>query len=94
MTARTKQSRGGPHVAPDFERLRELKSAGYPMIGQDDVARVLGVSEYTVQRWRVQGVGPRFAKLGPGKRARVAYRLEDLLAYIDRNLVRTTGSYR
>ena len=49
------------------------------IIREHTAAEKLGVSVRTLQRWRVQGVGPRFLKLG---RKLVAYTEADLTAYL------------
>ena len=46
-------------------------------LNQDDLADRWGVSARTLERWRSQQQGPAFLKLG----GRVAYRMEDILAY-------------
>lgn len=47
-----------------------------------EAAAWLRISMPTLERMRLTGSGPRFIKLGPGKRARVVYRLADLEAYL------------
>lgn len=37
----------------------------------------LGRSRRTLERMRVEGAGPRYLKVGPGKRSRVLYRHQD-----------------
>jgi len=48
------------------------------LMGEDAAAEVLGVSVRTLQRWRVEGHGPAFRKIGK----RVAYTNEDLEEFI------------
>jgi DNA-binding transcriptional MerR regulator len=50
------------------------------VIGEERAAKELGVSPRTLQRWRVEGKGPAFRKLGK----LVAYTREDLLEFITR----------
>jgi hypothetical protein len=45
-------------------------------------ARHLGLSVETMNRWRVLGTGPVYAKLSPGNRGPVRYRRADLDAFI------------
>ncbi len=52
-----------------------------------DTAAALGVSESTLNKWRVSGFGPAFVKMG----SRVYYREQDIAAFIDQN-VRTSTS--
>lgn len=47
-----------------------------------EAATLLRLSPRTLERFRVEGTGPRFTKAGPGKRARVLYREEDLEAWL------------
>mgnify|MGYP006165786907 CR=1 FL=1 len=44
---------------------------------QEHLARRWGISPRTLERWRVEGRGPRYMKIG----GRVLYRLEDIEAY-------------
>lgn len=43
-----------------------------------EAAALLRVSPITLSRWRIQGCGPRWIKMGP---KRVAYAVDDLLAW-------------
>jgi hypothetical protein len=58
-----------------------------------EAARHLRMSPRTLERWRVQGGGPPFTKLGAGKRARVLYRLRDLDAWLARHRYHSTSEY-
>jgi len=44
----------------------------------DQLAKRWGVSSNRLRQWRVEGKGPSFIKLGPGPKAPVRYRLEDI----------------
>ncbi len=55
-----------------------------------EAAHYCRLSRPTLDRYRVTGEGPRFAKFGPGKGA-VRYRQEDLDAWIAGRLVRSTS---
>jgi predicted site-specific integrase-resolvase len=46
------------------------------------VAEILGVSRPTLERWRTQGVGPRFVRHGRW----IRYRLRDLEDFLERGL--------
>lgn len=46
-----------------------------------EVAAELGVKVGTLAKWRTQGVGPRFLKLGPGPKADVRYEQDEVAAY-------------
>jgi predicted DNA-binding transcriptional regulator AlpA len=43
-----------------------------------EAATLLRVSAITLSRWRIQGYGPRWIKMGP---KRVAYARDDLIAW-------------
>src|SRR5215471_15399640 len=47
------------------------------LLHQTDLSRRWNVSPRTLERWRWQGKGPRYLKIG----GRVRYRLEDIEAY-------------
>jgi Helix-turn-helix domain len=54
---------------------------------EGDAARYLSVSPRTLQRWRVEGRGPKFLKLGK----RVAYAEGDLIAFVNANRHQSTS---
>jgi predicted DNA-binding transcriptional regulator AlpA len=58
-----------------------------------EVADRLRISRRTLERMRVEGTGPRYIKVGPGKRSRVVYREADVLAWIDRFQFGSTSEY-
>jgi predicted site-specific integrase-resolvase len=45
-------------------------------------AAYLGVHPSALHRWRREGRGPAWVRLGDGPRPRVRYRAEDLVAYV------------
>lgn len=47
-----------------------------------EVATMLGVSQATLSRWRFEGSGPQYLKLGARRKSVVRYRREDVLAYL------------
>lgn len=57
-------------------------------LGQKELARRWGLSTRTLERWRMQGRGPAFMKLG----GRVVYRAEDVESYETGNLHRSTAA--
>ena len=57
------------------------------LLNQKQAARVLGISERTLERHRVAGTGPRWARLG----RLVRYRQSDLMAWVDSNLRLSTS---
>ena len=59
-----------------------------PLLSQNQAAELLGgVSPRTLERWRLTGEGPRFVKVG----RRALYRPEDLEAYIQSRVRRSTS---
>lgn len=57
------------------------------LVKEREAAEHLGVSVRTLQKWRLQGNGPRFVKLGHA----VRYDSEDLEIYIDASRRRSTS---
>lgn len=57
---------------------------GPSMINDLDLAKWLGISRKTLQKWRSLGMGPPYVKFG----TKVVYRVEDIEAYIQRCLHR------
>ncbi len=53
------------------------------LLNIEEAARFLSVSTALLDKWRSQGGGPRYAKLGT---RRVAYRLSDLNRFIEAGL--------
>ena len=51
--------------------------SGIRHLNQLDVARRWRMSERTLERWRSQGVGPVYLKVG----GHVVYRMQDIIAY-------------
>jgi hypothetical protein len=58
-----------------------------------EAAHVLRLSPRTLERFRVEGTGPSYLKAGPGKRARVLYRVEDLQAWLNQSRFSSTSDY-
>jgi DNA-binding transcriptional MerR regulator len=48
------------------------------LVDTREAARILGVSARTLERWRMEGQGPAFLKIGS---YRVTYDIEDLDAF-------------
>ena len=57
------------------------------LLNQYEAAKALGLSTRTLERLRLTGSGPRFAKLG----RRVLYRPVDLEAWVASRLVASTS---
>lgn len=58
-----------------------------------ETAAILRVSSRTLERMRVEGNGPRYLKVGPGKRARVLYRLIDVDTWLAKYNFGSTSEY-
>jgi hypothetical protein len=71
-----------PHQKPDRKLLTTPEAAEF-----------LRLSPRTLERFRVEGTGPRYTKAGPGKRARVLYRRDDLEAWLDGFEYGSTAEY-
>lgn len=61
------------------------------LLNEFQVAELLGVSVDTIRRWRREGVGVPFVKLGATRRALVRYRPADVADYIKGNVHRSTS---
>jgi predicted DNA-binding transcriptional regulator AlpA len=57
------------------------------LLNQKQAARLLGLSVRTLERHRVAGTGPRWARLG----RLVRYRQSDLTAWVESNLRASTS---
>ena len=67
------------------ERIQYLRNlAG--LLTEEDLQLTLGVAGATLQLWRIDGSGPKFAKLGKS----VFYRLDDVQAWVVANLRQRT----
>lgn len=62
------------HDDSDLARRRLLTS--------QEVAGLLGVSLPTLSRWRADGEGPAFLKLGRGPKAPVRYRVQEVERFL------------
>ncbi len=56
------------------------------LLDTERVAKVCGLSEVTLRKWRITGAGPRFVRLGRA----VRYRRADLDAYLAGRAFTTT----
>lgn len=57
------------------------------LLNNGEAARELRIAEPTLNRWRIEGCGPAFVKVG----RRVFYRPQDIADFVNRN-VRTSTS--
>jgi hypothetical protein len=58
-----------------------------------EAAEILRLKPRTLEALRVEGTGPRYYKIGPGKRARVVYTRSDLEAWVAQFAYRSTSEY-
>ena len=57
------------------------------MLGDVHAAIILGLQPSTLVSWRSRNLGPRFRRIGDGHKKSARYRLGDLIAYRDRDIV-------
>ena len=69
-------------AAPPSRPERNPAGSNIFVMREDAAAKMLGISVRTLQRWRVQGDGPKFRKLG---RKLVVYAEKDLLEFVERD---------
>jgi len=60
---------------------------GKRLLSPREVAKILGTSRSTLARWRREGKGPKYLKLGEGMFAAVRYRGSDVRAFIEGSAV-------
>lgn len=68
------QMRSNDHVTADGTTAVQV------FLTTPEAAALLRLSPITLARWRIQGYGPRWTKMGP---KRVCYALDDLAAFTD-----------
>jgi len=61
--------------------------AKYKLLREREVAEILNISIYTVQRFRISGKGPKFCKISGS----VRYLLSDVQDYIQNQTVTSTS---
>lgn len=59
----------------------------------NEAAELLRISRRTLERWRLEGNGPRYFKLGTGKRSRVVYREAEIESWVNRSSYGSTSEY-
>ena len=62
---------------------------GAVLLTVDQAAVYLGLARSTLNKWRCQGEGPSFVKLGRA----VRYRTVDLEGFLERNMSNSTSDY-
>lgn len=58
-----------------------------------EAAEYLRLSVRTLEGMRVDGTGPRYYKVGPGRRAKVVYRVADLELWLKQFQFGSTSEY-
>lgn len=58
-----------------------------------EAAKLLKSSPRTLEGFRVDGTGPPFFKVGPGRKANVLYRRHDLKAWLEKFKFEPTSEY-
>ena len=57
-----------------------------------DAARLLGVQPGTLKIWRYRGTGPPYHRIGSGSTSPVAYRVSDLMAWLEERRFTSTSA--
>lgn len=65
-------------------------SISSPLLRSEQAARYLGLSNATLEKWRLTGGGPRFSRLGRA----VVYRREELDAFVQSHKAGSTSERR
>src|SRR5690606_29012770 len=65
-----------------------------PLLTSPEAAEYLRLSNRTLEGKRVDGTGPRYGKLGVGKRAKVVYRVADLDEWLANHQYTSTAEYK
>ena len=52
------------------------------------VAERYGITPETLSNWRREGKGPRFIRLGDAKRPRAMYRMDDVIEWESKHIIR------
>jgi hypothetical protein len=70
-----------------------MNDRGYPetIFPTAGAAEYLGRQPQTLRKWRLNGGGPRYIRMGRGKAARVGYRLSDLEAWLEARTFESTS---
>ncbi|HUT79041.1 MAG TPA: helix-turn-helix domain-containing protein [Polyangia bacterium] len=61
------------------------------LISSKRTAAMLGIQLQTLRRWRYEGKGPRHIRMGFNKGSRVAYRLVDIVEWIEKHTFSSTA---
>lgn len=58
-----------------------------------EAAEYIGLSEAALQKWRTNGVGIPYAKLGNGHSARIIYEIAELDEYVQARKIKTVRNF-
>ncbi len=72
---------------------RTSAKSQHTLLTTAEAAYFLRLSARTLERFRVEGTGPRYTKAGPGKRARVLYHRSDLEDWLNSFQYENTSQY-
>lgn len=61
------------------------------MLNDVQAAIILGLAPSTLVTWRCRNLGPRFRRIGDGRKKSTRYQLSDLIDYRDRDIVTPGG---
>src|SRR5690349_7999325 len=92
-SARSRSLQSSPPIEPASPDIRALTDLGlnlallppFAVVTTKDAARLLGRSERVLEGWRLTGRGPAYCRIGK----RIAYKIDDLRAFIDAHRVVT-----
>ena len=62
------------------------------LVRAEEAANLLGVQPGTLKVWRYRGTGPAFHRIGNGSTSPVAYRLSDLMAWLEERRFSSTSA--
>jgi|AntAceMinimDraft_11_1070367.scaffolds.fasta_scaffold14977_2 predicted DNA-binding transcriptional regulator AlpA len=79
--------KGPAHERKQGSRARSIETTR--RVASPNAAELLGISESTLRKWRMSGIGPRFIKVG----SRVVYDTGELEDWLERRSRTQTTSY-
>jgi len=75
-------------ISPSNER-KDMEETESKMLTPTELADRWKIHEMTLGNWRSQKRGPKYVKLGDSRNAPVLYRLEDVIEYEEKYIVKT-----
>lgn len=70
-----------------------VRNPALVFLTSNEAADLLRISRRTLERMRVDGSGPRYLKVGTGKRSRVLYRETEIEAWLTKLSFGSTSEY-